>query len=204
MTNRHICTMQITVSLEVVYVSTLECFVFNADGMTGMLTYYIHTCIWRQIIIMHTYIGHGRRNFILWFMTMATKQKFMSIFGWLSSKPFCSKKFSMLTCVHSTHKNKWVLIQRWWLTSFTMARGFLGKLGANIHFLLQRITMSTGWLANQTLSTIIKIIQGFFPILREVGRWYRQVWTDIHTNMLVGKVIQFIVNWHFTELTQHI
>ena len=73
--------MQTTVSLVVLYVSTLESFTFCADGtLTGMLIYNI---IDDLVIIIHTYTEHGKRNTMLQSMIMVTKQRSISMFGCL-------------------------------------------------------------------------------------------------------------------------
>ena len=59
----YICTMKITVSLAVAYVSTLKLFIFCVDGtLTGMLTYYMLDDLGFNVDIIYyvTGIGNGR------------------------------------------------------------------------------------------------------------------------------------------------
>ena len=113
--------MQITVSLEVVYVSTLESFIFCADGMlTGMLTYYILD-----------YISHNHA-----YIYRAWQKK-------------------LHASVHDDgHKAKiykylWMLMTEGDPTVFQKKPGgisnILGKEGARIHFLLQRLLCQQSW-----------------------------------------------------------
>ena len=78
----YICSVKITVSLAVVYVSTLKLFIFCVDGtLTGMLTYNMLDDL--SYNDAHSYIVHGKRNFTLQSTIIFTKQRSISIFGCL-------------------------------------------------------------------------------------------------------------------------